>query len=99
MSLPGNDNLKAKVATNARDIDQRIESLKANLRSAFRSVKRANKKLHQRNKKYHDRRAEHRELKVGDLVYLYQPAKDPVFQLNSFVLGLDRIRLQQKFLT
>jgi len=42
-SLPGNDNLKAKVATNARDIDQRIESLKASLRSAFRSVKWANK--------------------------------------------------------
>jgi hypothetical protein len=43
MSLPGNDNLKTKVATNARDIDQGIESLKANLRSAFRSVKWAKK--------------------------------------------------------
>ena len=39
MSLRGNDNLKAKVVTNARNIDQRIESLKASLRSAFRSVK------------------------------------------------------------
>jgi hypothetical protein len=39
MSLPGNDKLKVKVATNARDIDQRIESLKASLRSSFRFVK------------------------------------------------------------
>ena len=98
MSLPGNDNLKAKVATNARDIDQRIESLKASLRSAFRSVKWANKKSHQRNKKYHDRRAKHREFEVGDLVYLYQPTRRPGLSAKFFFLGPDRIRLQQKFL-
>jgi hypothetical protein len=73
MSLPGNDNLKAKVATNACDIDKRIEGLKASLRSAFISVKWANKTSHQRDKKYHDRRAKHLEFKVGDLVSLYQP--------------------------
>jgi len=84
MSLPGNDNLKAKVATNARDIDQRIESLKASLRSAFRSVKWANKKSQQRNKKYHDRRAKHREFEVGDFVYLYQPARKPGLSAKFF---------------
>jgi hypothetical protein len=42
--FPGNDNFKAKVATNAGDIDQRIESLKVYLKSAFRYVKWANKK-------------------------------------------------------
>jgi len=46
MSLPGNDNLKAKVAKNPPDIDQRIENLKASLRSAFRSVKWANRRSH-----------------------------------------------------
>jgi hypothetical protein len=71
MSFPGNDNLKARVATKARDIDQRIKSLKVSLGSAFRSVKWANKKSHQRNKKYHDHRVKHCEFKVGDLVYLY----------------------------
>jgi len=86
MSLPGNDNLKAKVATNARDIDQRIESLKASLRSAFRSVKWAKQKTHQRNKKYHDRRAKHREFEVGDLVYLYQPARRPRLSAKFFRL-------------
>jgi transposase InsO family protein len=84
MSLPGNDNLKAKVATKARDIDQRIESLKATLRSAFRSVKQANKKSHERNKKYHDRRAKHREFEIGDLVYLYQPTRRPGLSAKFF---------------
>jgi hypothetical protein len=84
MALPGNENLKTKVATNARDIDQRIESLKASLRSAFRSVKWANKKSHLKNKKYHDRRAKHREFAVGDLVYLYQPARRPGLSAKFF---------------
>ena len=54
MSLPGNENLKAKVSTNPRDIDQRVENLKGSLRSAFRAVKWANKKSHHKNKSYHD---------------------------------------------
>jgi len=83
MSLPGNDNLKSKVATNGRDIDQRIESLKASLRSAFRSAKWANKKSHQRNKKYHDRLAKHREFEVN-LVCLYQPARRPGLSAKFF---------------
>jgi len=84
MSLPGNDNLKAKVTTNAREIDHRIESLKASLRSAFRSVKWANKKSHQTNSKYHDRRAKHREFEVGELVYPYQPARRPGLSAKFF---------------
>jgi ribosomal protein L21E len=84
MSLPGNDNLKAKVATNARDIDQRIESLKASLKSALRSVKWANRRSHERNKKYHDRRAKLREFEVGDLVYLFQPARRPGLSARFF---------------
>jgi len=51
LSLPGSENLKAKVPTNLREIDQRVENLKASLRSAFRSVKWANKKSHLRNKR------------------------------------------------
>jgi len=84
MSLPGNENLKAKVSTNPRDIDQRVENLKASLRSAFRSVKWANRKSHQKNKKYHDRRAKHREFEVGDLVYLYQPTRRPGLSAKFF---------------
>jgi len=34
MALPGNENLKANVATKSRDID-RVENLKASLRSAL----------------------------------------------------------------
>jgi hypothetical protein len=46
MSRPVN-NIKPKVSTNARDLDQRIESLKTSLRSAYRSVKREDKMSHQ----------------------------------------------------
>ena len=38
----------------------------------------------QRNKKYHDRRAKHREFEVGDLVYLYKPARRPGLSAKSF---------------
>jgi hypothetical protein len=84
MSLPGTENLKAKVTTNARDMDQQMESLETSLRSAFRSVKWANQKSHQRNKKYHDRHAKHREFVVGDLVYLYSPARRPGLSATFF---------------
>jgi len=84
MSLPGNENLKAKFSTNPREIDQLVENLKASLGSAFRSVKWANKKSHLRNKSYHDRRAKHREFGVGDLVYLYQPARRPGLSAKFF---------------
>ena len=47
-------------------------------------MKWANKKSHQRNKKYHDRRAKHREFVVGDLVYLYQPARRPGLSAKFF---------------
>ena len=47
-------------------------------------MKWANKKSHQRNKKYHDRRAKHREFIVGDLVYLYQPARRPGLSAKFF---------------
>jgi hypothetical protein len=83
-SLPADENLKVKVTTNVRDMDQRIESLKANLRSAFRSVKCANQKSHQRNEKYHNRHAKHLEFVVGDLVYLYQPARRPGLSAKFF---------------
>ena len=73
----------APLATNARDTDQRIESLKASLRSPFRSVKWANRRSHQRNKKYHDRRAKLREFEV-DLVYLYQLARRPGLSAKFF---------------
>jgi hypothetical protein len=88
MSLPGSENLKAKVPTNPREIDQRVENLKASLRSAFRSVKWANKRSYLRNKRYHDRYAKHREFGVGELVYLYQPARRP--GLSAKFLSVDR---------
>jgi hypothetical protein len=84
MSLPSSENLKAKVHSNPREIDKRVEHLKASLRSAFRSVKWANKKSHLRNKRYHDRYAKHREFGVGDLVYLYQPVRRPGLSAKFF---------------
>ena len=99
MSLPGNENLKAKVSTNPWDIDQRVENLKASLRSAFRSVKWANKKSHQKNKRYHDRRAKHREFVVGDLVYLYQLARRPSLSAKFFYPWTGPHQITAKLLT
>ena len=98
MALPGNENLKAKVATNSRDIDQRVENPKASLRSAFRSVKWANKKSHQKNKR-HDRRAKHREFVGGDRVYLYQPARRPGLSAKFFCPWTGPHQITAKFST
>jgi len=99
MALPGNENLKAKVVTNSRDIDQQVENLKANLRSTFRSVKWANKKSHQKNKRHRDRRAKHREFVVGDLVYLYQPARRPGLSAKFFCPWTGPHQITAKFST
>ena len=46
--------------------------------------RKGDRKSHQRNN-YHDRRAKHRKFKVGDLVYLYQPARRPGLSATLFL--------------
>ena len=76
MPLPSSDNLKARVSRENPDHHRRLQNLKASLNAAYKFVNQANKKAHQ-NKWLYDRRARLRELKVGDLDYLYSPAMKP----------------------
>jgi len=88
MTLPGSENMKAKVSTNPREIDQRVEDLKASLRSAFRSVKWANKKSHLRNKKYHDRFAKQRVW--GRRSGISLPASPKTRSFSQVLFSMDR---------
>jgi len=51
--------------------------MKASLKLAYKLVAKANRKSHQNNKRLYDRRAKVRNFKENDLVYLYNPAKQP----------------------
>jgi hypothetical protein len=77
MILPSSDNLKAKIAMDNPNHQQRLESLKESLRTAYEAVGQANKNSHQNNKRLYDRRAKLREFKEGEFVYLFTPAKKP----------------------
>ena len=77
METPSNDNLKARVATGNLDHDRRLENLRKSLKSAYKLAARANQKSQQINKRLYDRKAKERNFNVGDLVYLYSPARKP----------------------
>ena len=77
MPLLTRENLKAKISKENRSHRQRLENLKANLRSAYKLVKGVNSLSHQNNKDYYDRKAKFRKFEVNDLVYLHNPAIEP----------------------
>jgi hypothetical protein len=77
MVTPTNENLRAKIHKPTQVPEQQIESLKAYLRQAFKAVAKANEKSNAANKQRYDRHAKLRSFKVGDYVYLYNPAKKP----------------------
>ena len=77
MILPISDNLKAKISLDNPDHHQRLESLKEILKTECKAVNRANRNSHLNNKRLCDRRAKLREFNVGDLIYLFTPAKKP----------------------
>jgi hypothetical protein len=79
MVLPALQELRAKVTPELIGTEQeaRLENLNSSLRKAYKLVRRNNRKSHQVNKRYYDRRAKMRKFKVGDIVYLFNPAKKP----------------------
>jgi len=77
MQLLNQDNLNAKISVQTLDHNQRLKSLKASLKLAYKSVTQANRKAHQSNKRLYDRRAKLRSFEAGDRVYLYNPAVKP----------------------
>jgi len=78
MVLPSTENLKARLPKDNTDKDQRLENMKSNLRLAYRLAAKANRKSHLNDKRLYDRKAKPREFEVQDLVYLYNPALNPV---------------------
>ena len=76
MILPSQDNLKARVS--GENLDQkRLKNLKTSLKTAYKSVAKANRMSHRNNKKLYDRKAKLRNFQVGEFVYLYNPAMKP----------------------
>jgi hypothetical protein len=77
MEIPGNDVLKARVVTENPDLNRRLESLKANLKTAYKLAAETNRKTQQANKRLYDREAKERHFNISDMVYLYRPAIKP----------------------
>ena len=76
MILPSQDNLKARVS--GENLDQkRLKNLKTSLKTAYKSVAKANRMSHRNNKKLYDRKAKLRNFQIGELVYLFNPAMKP----------------------
>jgi hypothetical protein len=77
MKMPTEDDLTAKLSPEAQNADfaHRLEDLKGNLRKAFEIVRKYNRKSHQTNKSRYDKRAKERTFEMGDIVYLFSPAK------------------------
>jgi len=77
MTLSSNETLKAKIPKTAHDLSEQMDRLRANLKNAYKPVTIRNRTAHQTNKRCYDRRPGHREFKLGEWVYLYNPARKP----------------------
>ena len=66
--------LKARVTGETLDHKHRLQNLKTSLKSAYKTVAKANRKSHRNNRKLYDRKAKTRKFEIGELVYLYNPA-------------------------
>jgi hypothetical protein len=74
MILPTYQNLNARAKDTG--IAPRLENLRKGLQLAYKTVRENRNKSYQTNKKYYDRKAKDRTFKTGDIVYLYNPAKN-----------------------
>jgi hypothetical protein len=65
-------------------LSREVYRLRASLKNAYKAVSIANRTAHQTDKRYYDRRARHREFKVGEWAYLYNPARKPGLSRKFF---------------
>ena len=77
MTLPSNEELKARVTKADPSLEQRLNNLKASLKQAYKAVNKANRKSRQINKKYYEWHAKLRSSTIGDYGYLHNPARKP----------------------
>jgi len=89
MVLLNSNDLKAKVLKGNSNHDSRLENLKSSLILAYNLVKKDNKKFHLKNKRLYDRKSKLRSFQTGNIVYLYNPAKQPgkCFKFHKYWTG------------
>ena len=75
--LPTSQDLRAKLSLDVRETEYapRLENLKSNLKSAYKSVRENSYKSHVSNKMQFERRAKGKNFQAGVIVYLFSPAK------------------------
>jgi len=78
MPLPTSENLKAKISKENPSHSQRLENLKASLRSPYKLETGANSRSHGNNKEYYDRKAYFRKFEVNDGIFI-QPCNQTGF--------------------
>lgn len=57
------------------ELEPRLENLRSSIRLAQKAARKNICRAHDNNKKYYDRKATARKFMVGEVVYLYNPAK------------------------
>jgi hypothetical protein len=79
MNLPTQDDLRAKLPEEIQNSEHatRLENLKFSLKKAHEVVRENNRKSHEKNKENYDKRAKERNFEIGEVVYLFCPAKKP----------------------
>jgi hypothetical protein len=79
MNLPTQDDLRAKLPEKLQNSEHatRLENLKFSLKKAYEVVKENNRKSHEKNKENYDKKAKERNFEIGEVVYLFCPAKEP----------------------
>jgi hypothetical protein len=79
ITLPSNNDLKAKLSKDVKNSDhtRRLENLNSSLKLVYQSVKKANKKSPLNNKMLCDRKAKLRSSEIGELVCLYNRTRKP----------------------
>jgi hypothetical protein len=79
MNFPNPQDLKPKISQDVRNPDQvqRLEDIKYSKAKTYEVVKHNIRKSHQINKFWYDRKAKDIQFQVGDLVYLFSPARKP----------------------
>ena len=92
MPIPTNENLKAKISKESLSHSQRLENLKASIRSVYKLGRGANRRSHQNNREYYNRKGKFRKFEVNDLVYLYNPAIKPGFSKKFKKIGRGRTK-------
>jgi hypothetical protein len=72
-------NLRAKLSPEVQKLGDanRLRNLKSALQLAYKTVRDRIQRSYSKNKRYYDRTAQQREIREGDIVYVYNPAKKP----------------------